>query len=233
MRLKDKVAIVTAGGSGFGEGIATRFAREGAKLLIADINAPAGARWAREIGAQFVAADVTQSADWAKLVRAAGPSLEIVINNAGWTHRNEPYLEVTEGEFDKVYAVNVKSVYLSALHAVPVFRKRGGGGFVNIASTARTDGLQQLEGSGDPDVEIDGCRVRPGSHSRELRQSGVQPGDLALGGVRGRRAHRGIEAALLVEHSARALRDAAGRSQRLPLPRVRRCRLCERCLHRG
>src|SRR3977135_1128520 len=136
MRLKDKVAIVTGGGSGFGEGIATRFAREGAKVLIADVNAQAGARVAREIGAQFVAADVTQSADWAKLVQAAGPSLEIVINNAGWTHRNKPYLEVTESEFDKVYAVNVKSVYLSALHAVPVFRRRGGGGFVNIASTA-------------------------------------------------------------------------------------------------
>src|SRR3977135_354598 len=136
MRLKDKVAIVTGGGSGFGEGIATRFAREGAKVLIADINAQAGARVAREIGAQFIAADVTQGADWARLVQAAGPSLEIVINNAGWTHRNKPYLEVTEGEFDKVYAVNVKSVYLSALHAVPVFRKRGGGGFVNIASTA-------------------------------------------------------------------------------------------------
>ena len=122
MRLKDKVAIVTGGGSGYGEGIATRFAREGAKVLIADINAQAGARVAKEIGAQFVAADVTQSADWAKLVQAAGPSLEIVINNAGWTHRNKPYLEVTEGEFDKVYAVNVKSVFLSALHAVPVFR---------------------------------------------------------------------------------------------------------------
>src|SRR5438445_6055367 len=136
MRLQEKVAIATGGGSGFGEGIATRFAREGAKLLIADINAQAGARVAREIGAQFIAADVTKSADWARLVRAAGPSLEIVINNAGWTHRNKPYLEVTEGEFDQVYAVNVKSVYLSALHAVPVFRKRGGGGFVNIASTA-------------------------------------------------------------------------------------------------
>src|SRR6266478_7841734 len=136
MRLKDKVAIVTGGGSGFGEGIATRFAREGAKLLIADINAQAGARVAREIGAQFLAADVTKSADWAKLVQAAGPSLEIVINNAGWTHRNKPYLEVTEGEFDKVYAVNVKSGYLSALHAVPVFKRCGGGAIVNIASTA-------------------------------------------------------------------------------------------------
>ena len=136
MRLKDKVAIVTGGGSGFGEGIATRFAREGAKLLIADINAQAGARVAREIGAQFVAADVTKSADWAKLVQAAGPGLEIVINNAGWTHRNKPYLEVTEAEFDKVYAVNVKSIYLSAMHAVPVFRRRGGGSIVNIASTA-------------------------------------------------------------------------------------------------
>src|SRR2546425_11658856 len=101
MRLKDKVAIVTGGGSGFGEGIATRFAREGAKLLIADINAQAGARLAREIGAQFVAAGVTKSADWAKLVPAAGPRLEIVINNARRTHRHKPYLEGTEGECGK------------------------------------------------------------------------------------------------------------------------------------
>jgi 3-oxoacyl-[acyl-carrier protein] reductase len=136
MRLKDKVAIVTGGGSGFGEGIATRFAREGAKVLIADIDPPAGARVAKDIGARFVAADVTKSADWAKLVQAAGPDLEIVINNAGWTHRNKPYLEVSEEEFDKVYAVNVKSIYLSARHVVPVFRRRGGGAFVNIASTA-------------------------------------------------------------------------------------------------
>src|SRR2546422_9790418 len=109
MRLKDKVAIVTGGGSGFGAGIATRFAREGAKLLIADINAQAGARGGREIGAQFVAADVTKSADWAKLVQAAGPGLEIVVNNAGWDHRHKPYLEITEGEFGKVYAVDAES----------------------------------------------------------------------------------------------------------------------------
>jgi 3-oxoacyl-[acyl-carrier protein] reductase len=136
MRLKGKTAIVTGAGSGFGEGIAKRFAQEGAKLIVNDINPQGGERVAREVGGQFVLGDVTRSADWAKLVQAAGPGLDIVVNNAGWTHRNRPYLEVSEAEFDKVYAINVKSVYLSAIHAVPVFRKRGGGCFVNIASTA-------------------------------------------------------------------------------------------------
>jgi 3-oxoacyl-[acyl-carrier protein] reductase len=136
MRLKNKVAIVTGAGSGFGAGIARRFAAEGATVIVNDINAQAGERVAAEIGARFVQADVTRSEDWAKLARAAAGNLDIVVNNAGWTHRNKPYLEVTESEFDKVYAVNVKSIYLSALHAVPVFRKRGGGCFVNIASTA-------------------------------------------------------------------------------------------------
>jgi 3-oxoacyl-[acyl-carrier protein] reductase len=136
MRLKDKLAIVTGAGSGFGAGIARRFAEEGAKVVVNDINAEAGSRVAREIDARFVQADVTRSEDWAKLVRTVGPEFAIVVNNAGWTHRNKPYLEVSEAEFDRVYAVNVKSVYLSAMHAVPVFRARGGGCFVNIASTA-------------------------------------------------------------------------------------------------
>jgi 3-oxoacyl-[acyl-carrier protein] reductase len=136
MRLKDKVALVTGGGSGFGAGIAQRFAQEGARVIVNDINAQAGSRVAREIGGSFVQADVTKSDDWAKLARAAGENLDIIVNNAGWTHRNKPYLEVTEAEFDRVFAVNVKSIYLSALHVVPVFRKRGRGCFVNIASTA-------------------------------------------------------------------------------------------------
>jgi 3-oxoacyl-[acyl-carrier protein] reductase len=136
MRLKNKVAIVTGAGSGFGAGIAKRFAEEGAAVVVNDINVQSGERVARDVGGRFVHADVTKGDDWAKLVRAAGPDLDIVVNNAGWTHRNKPYLEVTEAEYDRVYAVNVKSVYLSALHAVPVFRKRGRGCFVNIASTA-------------------------------------------------------------------------------------------------
>ncbi len=136
MRLQGKVAIVTGAGSGFGAGIARRFAEQGAQVVVNDIDARGGERVAQEIGGRFVQADVTRSDDWARLVRAAGPQLAIVVNNAGWTHRNKPYLEVSEAEFDKVYAVNVKSVYLSAMHAVPVLRQRGGGCFVNIASTA-------------------------------------------------------------------------------------------------
>ena len=141
MRLEGKVAIVTGAASGFGEGIAKRFSAEGAKVVVNDIDSERGEKVARQLGsgAVFIEADVTRNADWASLVRStvcAFGKLDIVVNNAGWTHRNKPYLEVTEAEFDKVYAVNVKSVYLSARNVVPIFRKQGGGCFVNIASTA-------------------------------------------------------------------------------------------------
>jgi 3-oxoacyl-[acyl-carrier protein] reductase len=138
MRLKDKVVIVTGAGSGFGAGIARRFAEEGAKLVVNDLNAAGGARVAAEVRGEFVQADVSRDADWARLVQAAQQKfgrLDVVVNNAGWSHRKKPYLEVTEAEFDKVYAVNVKSIFLSARHAVPVFRDQGGGCLVNIAST--------------------------------------------------------------------------------------------------
>ena len=144
MRLKDKVAIVTGAGSGFGAGIAKRFALEGAKVVVNDINAAGGEKVAGEISASggkavFAKGDVTSGADWASLVAKAQSAfgrLDIVVNNAGWTHRKKPFLEVTEEEFDKVYAVNVKSIYLSVMHALPVLRKQGGGCFVNVASTA-------------------------------------------------------------------------------------------------
>ena len=139
MRLNGKVAIVTGAGSGFGAGIARRFVEEGAAVFVADIDEKNGNRVAKELNAKFVRADVTRGADWERLVgesMSAAGRLDVVVNNAGWTHRRKPYLEVTEAEFDKVYAVNVKSIYLSALHALPVFRKLGGGAFVNVASTA-------------------------------------------------------------------------------------------------
>jgi len=144
MRLKDKVAVVTGGGSGFGEGIATLFAEEGAKVVVADIAEAAAKRVADAItaaGGEAVAvtADVSKDASVGAMLAAtlaAFGDVHILINNAGTTHRNRPLLEVTEEEFDRVYAVNVKSIFLTAKHFVPHFRKRGGGAFVNIASTA-------------------------------------------------------------------------------------------------
>jgi len=144
MRLKNKIAIVTGAGSRFGAGIAARYAQEGAKVVVNDINAEGGERIAREIvanggTARFCMGDVTKDADVAKLVAFALSEfgdLDIVVNNAGTTHRNRPMLEVSEAEFDKIYAVNVKSLFLTAKHAVPHFRKRKNGVFVTIASTA-------------------------------------------------------------------------------------------------
>ena len=144
MRVKNKSIIVTGSGGGIGEGIAKRLAAEGAKVIVNDISAAAGERVVAEIvaaggTASFFAADVTKSEQMRALVAAAVErhgTLDVMVNNAGWTHRNRPALEVSEDEFDKCYAVNMKSIYLSTVHATPVFRAHGGGSFINIASTA-------------------------------------------------------------------------------------------------
>lgn len=140
MRLKDKVAIVTGAASGFGEGIARTFAEEGASVIVADIDEAAGQSVADSLsGSRFVACDVTQSEDVAKTVAAAETlfgGVDILVNNAGTTHARKSMLDVTEEEFDKVYATNVKSIYLGALHGVPALQRRGGGVILNIASTA-------------------------------------------------------------------------------------------------
>lgn len=140
-RLDGKAALITGAGSGFGEGIARKFVAEGARVIVADINDDAGAAVVDSLGAaaRFVHADVSRDTDMAAAVAAAVDyfgRLDILINNAGYTHRNAPMLEVTEDEFDRIYAVNVKSVYLGAIHAVPLFRGQGGGVILNIASTA-------------------------------------------------------------------------------------------------
>jgi 3-oxoacyl-[acyl-carrier protein] reductase len=144
MRLEKKVAIVTGGGSGFGEGISKRFAAEGCQVIVNDINVDGGERVVSEIKsaggqAAFVKGNVAVDADWAILLKATIDQfghLDIVINNAGTTHRNKPMIEVTDEEFDLVYNVNVKGIYYSAKHIVPYFRKQGSGNFVTIASTS-------------------------------------------------------------------------------------------------
>lgn len=142
MRLQDKRCVVTGAASGFGREIAHTFAREGARVAVLDMNGPGAEAVAAEIGpaAIPIVCDVTQGpqveAAVARVEDAFG-GLDVVVNNAGWTHRNKPMLDVTEGEFDRVYAVNVKSIYLMTLATTPVFRRQGTGGVVlNVGSTA-------------------------------------------------------------------------------------------------
>ena len=140
MRLQGKRAIVTGAASGFGEGIARRYAAEGAKVLVADLNLEGAKRVAAEIGGIAAGGDVSREADVGALVDKAMAEfggLDIVVNNAGTTHRNKPILEVTEAEFDRVYAVNVKSIFWMVRAAVPVLQRQGrGGSIINISSTA-------------------------------------------------------------------------------------------------
>lgn len=141
MRLAGKVAIVTGAGSGFGRGIAEAFAEEGARLVVADIDEKRARDVAKEIGSRAVAvaADVSRAADVATMMQAAVShfgGIDILVNNAGTTHKNQSLMSVSEEEFDRIYAVNVKSIYLTTLAAVPELEKRGGGSIINTASTA-------------------------------------------------------------------------------------------------
>jgi 3-oxoacyl-[acyl-carrier protein] reductase len=143
--LQGKVAVVTGGGSGFGAEIAKKLAQEGASLTLLDVDEAGGNRVADEInahrsrGARFLRCDVSRRDDVAGAVRRiveADGRIDIYVNNAGITHRNQSMLDVSEDWFDRIFAVNVKALYLSALELVPVFRAQGGGAIVNIASTA-------------------------------------------------------------------------------------------------
>ncbi|MEM9580019.1 MAG: SDR family oxidoreductase [Pseudomonadota bacterium] len=141
MRLKDKTAIVTGGASGFGEGIARRFAAEGAKVMIADLNADGAVSLAREIGgsARALKTDVSRKPDVEALIAetiSAFGGIDILINNAGTTHTRAHLEDVPEDEFDRVFAVNCKSVYYTSQAVIPHMKARGTGAVLNVSSTA-------------------------------------------------------------------------------------------------
>ena len=141
MRLNEKTAVITGAGSGFGRGIATHFAREGARVAVVDINLETAEEVAGEIGdaAFAIQADVSQDADVSRMIQESvrrWGMLDILVNNAGTTHRNRPMTEVSEEEYERIFAVNVKSVFLSARHVVPLMKEQGHGIILNVASTA-------------------------------------------------------------------------------------------------
>ena len=141
MRLEGKAALVTGAGQGFGYGIAEAFVREGARVACLDVKGEVADAAAKRLGpaAMALKADVSNRADMERVARAAIDALgriDIVVNNAGTTHRNKPLMEVEEAEFDRIFAVNVKSILLAAQAFIPHMRSQGGGVFINVGSTA-------------------------------------------------------------------------------------------------
>jgi 3-oxoacyl-[acyl-carrier protein] reductase len=139
MRLQGKAAIVTGGGSGFGEGIVRKFAAEGARVLIADSDAAGAQRVAAATGALVLTVDVADASDTRRMVETAVErfgTLDILVNNAGIGHLPQPLDDLAEAEFDRIVAVNMKAIYLAAREAVPRMKAQRRGVILNIASTA-------------------------------------------------------------------------------------------------
>jgi 3-oxoacyl-[acyl-carrier protein] reductase len=137
-RLKDKVAIVTGGASGFGEGIARRFAQEGARVAIADLNEDAAQKLATELGGLAIRADISRGPDVSALVqavRAKWGEIDILVNNAGIGHKPQALDTLSEETFDRILAINAKSVFLTAREIVPAMKAKKRGAILNIAST--------------------------------------------------------------------------------------------------
>lgn len=140
MQLSGKAAIVTGGASGFGAGIVRRFILEGARVVIADINGDAAKAMAEELGdaALGLQVDVSSADDVERMVKATLETMgdiDILVNNAGVGHKPEPLDSLSEAVFDRIFEVNIKSIYRTAQQVVPIMKENGSGVILNIAST--------------------------------------------------------------------------------------------------
>jgi 3-oxoacyl-[acyl-carrier protein] reductase len=224
MRLKDKVTIVTGAASGFGEGIARLYAAEGAKVAVADINAAGAKSVAASIGANAIAVtcDVTKRADIDALVKATrdafGGRIDVVVNNAGWTHRNRPLLEVDEATFDKVYDINVKSIFHMVHAIVPLMRQQKGGVILNVGSVA---GIRPRPGLTWYNSSKGAVNLMSKSLAVELGPDNIRV-NRAARGVHGDARHAGEPQEVPGDDPARPHVHADRRGPRRALPRERR-----------
>tara|TARA_X000001036_G_scaffold14811_1_gene12497 strand:+ start:714 stop:1454 length:741 start_codon:yes stop_codon:yes gene_type:complete len=139
MQLENKTAIVTGGGSGFGAGIADLFSKNGANVIVADINIESATDVANQVGGMPVQVDVSDAKSVESMkstILENNTKIDILINNAGTTHLPAPMETISENEFDKVFEVNCKSVYLMAREFLPHFKQNKSGVILNVASTA-------------------------------------------------------------------------------------------------
>jgi NAD(P)-dependent dehydrogenase (short-subunit alcohol dehydrogenase family) len=151
MRLTSKVAVVTGGAHGMGESEAMIFAREGASVVVADVDEAGGRQVAAKIGAnggkaRFARLDVTSEADWQEVIRSTTDAygrLDILVNNAGISGSQNPDTLSTEA-WDAIMGVNAKGVFLGMKHAIPAMRQGGGGAIVNISSISGFVGQDRL-----------------------------------------------------------------------------------------
>jgi 3-oxoacyl-[acyl-carrier protein] reductase len=175
-QLEGKIAIVTGAAGGFGEGIARLFVAEGAKVLIADLDGEKAQGVAASLGAnaKAVRCDVSRRADIDAALRACIDAFgepDIVVNNAGTTHRNQPMLEVDEATFDRVFAVNVKSIYHMTQAVLPSMKRRKSGCIVNIGSTA---GIRPRPGLAWYNASKGAVNVLSKSMAAELGADGIR-----------------------------------------------------------
>lgn len=245
-RFSGQVVIVTGAASGFGEAIARRFADEGASVVLADIDEGRGKELAAEIAAAggqatFVRTDVSISEDVEALIDSAVArygGLDGIVNNAGIAHRTGSITELSEADYDRVFAVNTKSVYLAARFGVPKLRERGGGFIVNTASigaVAPRPGVAVYNASKGAVVTLTrglAVRTRTGPNPRQRSESGRRGYRVHAKGRRRASAARCGEGAAGARDSARAPHRATRRRRLCALPGLERGRVPDRSLPR-